>query len=51
MARGGTLVAKRLDSLAADETDLLVPVWRDGTLAVRHSFEEVRARSNQSGVA
>ncbi|HEX4636295.1 MAG TPA: nicotinate phosphoribosyltransferase [Rhizomicrobium sp.] len=38
-------VAKRLDRLAAGETDLLVPVWRDGVLLVRHTFEEVRARS------
>jgi nicotinamide phosphoribosyltransferase len=48
IARDGTLVTKRLDGLAAGETDLLVPVWRDGTLLLRHSFEEVRARSEQT---
>ena len=48
VAKDGTLVTKRLDSLAAGEADLLVPVWRDGTLLLRHGFEEVRARSEQS---
>ena len=30
---------------AEGETDLLVPVWRDGKLLVRHSLDEVRARA------
>jgi nicotinamide phosphoribosyltransferase len=41
----GRLVAKRLDALTAGETDLLVPVWRDGRLLVRHTLDDVRARS------
>ncbi|ATQ41247.1 nicotinate phosphoribosyltransferase [Caulobacter mirabilis] len=41
---GGRLVARRLDATAAGE-DLLVPVWRNGELLVRHDFETVRARS------
>jgi nicotinamide phosphoribosyltransferase len=39
---GGTV------ALAQDvtETDnLLVPVWRDGAMLVRHSFEQLRARA------
>jgi nicotinamide phosphoribosyltransferase len=35
-------------ALAQDvtETDnLLVPVWRDGAMLVRHSFEQLRARA------
>jgi nicotinamide phosphoribosyltransferase len=38
------LVARRLDAVAPGE-DLLVPVWRNGELLVRHDFEAVRARS------
>ena len=45
VAGKGGLVAKRLDALAAGETDLLVPVWRDGKLLVRHTLDDVRARS------
>ncbi len=41
---GGRLVAKRRDAVAAGD-DLLVPVWRNGELLVRHSFKEVRARA------
>ncbi len=41
---GGTLVAKRLDAVEAG-TDLLMPVWRNGELLVRHGFAELRARS------
>jgi nicotinamide phosphoribosyltransferase len=41
----GRPVAKRLDALAAGEKDLLAPVWRDGRLLVRHTLDEVRARS------
>ncbi len=40
----GRLVARRLDVTAAGE-DLLVPVWRNGELLVRHDFETIRARS------
>jgi nicotinamide phosphoribosyltransferase len=40
----GRLVAARLES-AADADNLMVPVWRDGTLLVRHSFDEIRARA------
>ncbi|HSS12278.1 MAG TPA: hypothetical protein VLL04_00190, partial [Rhizomicrobium sp.] len=45
VAGKGGLVAKRLDALTAGETDLLVPVWRDGKLLVRHTLDDVRARS------
>jgi nicotinamide phosphoribosyltransferase len=38
------LVARRLDATAPGE-DLLVPVWRNGELLVRHDFEVVRALS------
>lgn len=41
---GSRLVAKRREAAGPGE-DLLQPVWRDGTLLVRHSFEEVRARA------
>lgn len=44
--KGGTLVAKRLDAVNASE-DLLTPVWRNGELLVRHSFAELRARSEE----
>ncbi|GGD60907.1 nicotinate phosphoribosyltransferase [Croceicoccus mobilis] len=40
----------RMTAVRADESDpaddLLQPVWRDGELLVRHSFDEVRARAN-----
>jgi nicotinamide phosphoribosyltransferase len=38
------LVARRLDALGSD-TDVLVPVWRNGELLIDHSFDAVRARS------
>lgn len=41
---GGKLVAKRRDAVAGED-DLLVPVWRNGALLVRHSFADVRARA------
>ena len=41
---GGRLVARKLDDIDPD-ADQLKPVWRNGELLVRHSFEEVRARS------
>ncbi len=41
------LVAARLDATASGE-DLLVPVWRNGELLVRHRFEELRTRSEQA---
>ncbi|WP_077146591.1 nicotinate phosphoribosyltransferase [Sphingopyxis sp. KK2] len=42
--REGRMVAARLDSVAAGE-DLLVPVWCNGEMLVRHDFDAVRARS------
>jgi nicotinamide phosphoribosyltransferase len=42
--RDGQLIAARLDEVA-DGDNLLVPVWRDGTMLVRHSFDELRARA------
>ncbi|AOL93861.1 nicotinate phosphoribosyltransferase [Porphyrobacter sp. LM 6] len=42
--QGDRLIALRQDALGAAE-DLLVPVWRNGAMLVRHSFEEVRARA------
>lgn len=44
--RDGALVTARADAVAAGQ-DLLMPVWRNGELLVRHSFAEVRARSEQ----
>lgn len=44
LREGGRVVAARLDAIGAGE-DLLVPVWRDGQLLVRHDFAEIRARS------
>lgn len=40
----GKLVARRLDAVGTGE-DLLVPVWRNGELLVRHTFNDLRARS------
>lgn len=40
----GKLAARRLDAVDAG-ADLLVPVWRNGELLVRHSFDDLRARS------
>jgi len=42
--KNGRMAAARLDSIAPEE-NLLVPVWRDGELLVRHDFDAVRARS------
>jgi nicotinamide phosphoribosyltransferase len=46
--REGRMAAARLDSVAAGE-DLLVPVWRNGEMLVRHDFDAVRARSEGRG--
>jgi nicotinamide phosphoribosyltransferase len=46
VAQSGRLVAMRLDEVKV-EANLLQPVWRNGELLVRHSFAEVRARSEQ----
>ncbi|WP_128891570.1 nicotinate phosphoribosyltransferase [Erythrobacter sp. HKB08] len=40
----GRMVARRLDEVDAG-ADLLRPVWRNGEMLVRHSFEDVRKRS------
>ncbi|MGE5952743.1 MAG: nicotinamide phosphoribosyltransferase domain-containing protein, partial [Qipengyuania vulgaris] len=40
---GGRLVARKLDDIDP-AADLLKPVWRNGKLLVRHSFDEVRER-------
>ena len=41
----GRIVATRLDAI--DEAkDLLVPVWRNGELLVRHGFADIRARAD-----
>ncbi|QFT76201.1 nicotinate phosphoribosyltransferase [Erythrobacter sp. THAF29] len=40
----GRMVAKRLDAIDPAH-DLLKPVWRNGDVLVRHTFEEVRARA------
>ena len=45
--KDGRMVAARLDSVAASE-DLLVPVWRNGELLVRHDFDAVRRRSDRA---
>lgn len=44
--KGGRLVAARLDAIDP-ERDELKPMWRNGELLVRHSFDEVRARSDR----
>ncbi|HEY6815828.1 MAG TPA: nicotinate phosphoribosyltransferase [Croceibacterium sp.] len=41
---GGRLVARRSDEVAP-ESDMLKPVWRNGELLVRHSFDELRQRA------
>ncbi len=43
--RDGKLVAARLDAIDP-ALDRLVPVWRNGEMLVRHSFDDVRARSD-----
>jgi len=40
----GRLVVQRMDAVA-DADNLLRPVWCDGTLLVRHTFEDLRARA------
>jgi len=40
----GRLAARRMEAVA-EADNLLRPVWRDGTLLVQHSFEDVRARA------
>ncbi|NBC36667.1 nicotinate phosphoribosyltransferase [Novosphingobium sp. FSY-8] len=42
--RDGQMRAAAMDGVA-DADNLLVPVWRNGTLLVRHSFDAVRARA------
>ena len=42
----GKIIAVRLDSIDPAQ-DLLKPVWRNGELLVRHSFAEIRARSEE----
>jgi nicotinamide phosphoribosyltransferase len=41
---GERLVARRQNAVTEAE-NLIVPVWRDGQLLVRHSFDAVRARA------
>jgi nicotinamide phosphoribosyltransferase len=40
----GRLVARKMDSTARAE-NLMRTVWRNGTMLVRHSFEELRERA------
>lgn len=40
----GRLAARRMEAVA-EADNLLRPVWRNGTLLVQHSFEDVRARA------
>lgn len=42
--KDGRMAAARLESVVVGD-DLLVPVWRNGELLVRHHFDAVRARS------
>lgn len=42
--RKGRMVAARRDEIAPGE-DLMMPVWRNGEMLVRHTFDEVRARA------
>lgn len=46
--RDGRMAAARLDSVNPG-ADLLVPVWRNGEMLVRHDFDAVRARSEGRG--
>lgn len=43
--RDGAMVAARRDAVAPGD-DLLVPVWRNGEMLVRHTFDAVRARAS-----
>lgn len=38
------MVARRMDDVIHAD-NLLRPVWRNGTMLVRHSFDELRARA------
>lgn len=40
----GRMLARRMDDVA-DADNLLRPVWRNGTLLVRHSFDQLRVRA------
>ena len=40
----GRMVARRMEQVA-DADNLLRPVWRNGTLLVRHSFDQLRVRA------
>jgi nicotinamide phosphoribosyltransferase len=44
LRQNGQLIARRLDAVDPAD-DVLVPVWRNGTLLVKHEFAAVRARS------
>lgn len=44
VAEAGRLIARRLEDVA-DEDNLLRPVWRNGAMLVRHSFDQLRARA------
>ena len=45
--RDGRLAAARRDSVDPTQ-DRLIPVWRDGEMVVRHDFDSIRARSEES---
>ena len=38
-------VARKIEEVA-DADNLMRPIWRDGTMLVRHSFEDLRKRAN-----
>lgn len=40
----GRLIARRMDTVA-EADNLLRPVWRGGTMLVRHTFEDLRGRA------
>lgn len=44
VVEAGSLVARRVDDVD-DADNLLRPVWRNGTMLVRHMFDELRARA------
>lgn len=44
----GRLVARRLDAINPAD-NLLKPVWRNGEMLVRHSFDDLRQRSWLAG--
>ena len=44
VVENGRMVAKRLDAIDPAD-DLLKPVWRNGEMLVRHTFDEVRERA------